>query len=79
MSIKKRHTKLLINKISNLKENEIEYCRSKIILLEKLMIDYPSRKIHTVKYQNYLRRLKLLLNLRKELQQIKACIYLGYI
>ena len=51
----------------------------KLFYWKKLMIDYPSRKIHTVKYQNYLRRLKLLLNLRKEIQQIKACIYLGYI
>lgn len=75
MSIKKRQTQLFILEISNLKEKEIEQCRSKIILLEKLIIHYPSHKTLAIKYQNYLLRIEQLLNINRELKTLKNYIY----
>jgi len=75
MSIKKRHTQLFISKFSNLKEKEIEQCKSKIVLLEKLMTDYPSQKTLAIKYQNYLLRFYQLQNISKELNLLKNHIH----
>lgn len=75
MSIKTIQTRLFISGFSNLKEKEIEQCRLKIILLEKLMINYPSQKILTIKYQNYLLRIEQLLNINRELKTLKNYIY----
>ena len=63
---------------SNLKEKEIEQCRSKIILLEKLMMSYPRQKIIAIKYKNCLLRFDHLLNINKELEVLKNYIYLKH-
>ncbi len=75
MSIKTIQTRLFITEFSNLKEKEIEQCRSKIILLEKLMTDYPSHKTLVFKYQNSLLRFDQLLNINRELELLKNQIY----
>ena len=75
MSLKKRHTQLFISEFSNLKEKEIEQCKSKIVLLEKLMTDYPSQKTLAIKYQNCLLRFDQLLNINRELDLLKNHMY----
>lgn len=76
MSIKTRQTQLFISEFSNLKEKEIDQYRSKIILLEKLMTNYPGQKTLSIKYQNCLLRLDQLLNIIRELEELKNYIYL---
>lgn len=75
MSIKTIQTRLFISEFSNLKEKEIEQCRLKIVVLEKLMTDYPSKKTLTIKYQNCLLRFDHLQNTSQELDLLKNHIY----
>jgi len=75
MSIKTIQTRLFISEFSNLKEKEIEQCRSKIILLEKLITDYPSQKTLAIKYQNCLLRFDQLINISRELDLLKNHIH----
>jgi len=75
MSIRTIQTRLFISEFSILKEKEIEQCRSKIVLLEKLMTDYPSQKTLAIKYQNCLLRFDQLINISRELDLLKNHIY----